>query len=134
VLGISLLCRRLGRSLGEKVGNEVLGFSLGNIEYLLGSDDGIWLGDLLARGLRDTLGRAFVNEVIGLSGDMPFSGTPAGPGGEKLMIVAGTTVGVLSGPSDKLGDALVLGIWLGQVVLGDSLAALSDSPKRCDIW
>jgi hypothetical protein len=70
VLGISLLCRRCGRSLGEKVGNEVLGFSLGIIEslgYLFGSDDGIWLGDLLARGRRDTLGRAFANEIIGLS-------------------------------------------------------------------
>jgi hypothetical protein len=59
VLGCSLGCRRLGRSLGEKVGNEVLGVSLGNLEtinfeplgYVLGFDDGTWLGDRLAEML-----------------------------------------------------------------------------------
>jgi hypothetical protein len=48
----------------------VLGISLGNIEklgYVLGSDDGIWLGDLLARVLGDTLGRTLWNEVLGIT-------------------------------------------------------------------
>jgi hypothetical protein len=51
----SLCCRRLGRSLGEKVGNDVLDVSLGNIEtinietlgYVLGFDDGRWHLDAL---------------------------------------------------------------------------------------
>jgi hypothetical protein len=61
VLGSSLRCRRLGRSLGENVGDEVLGVSLGNIEslnfetlgYVLGSDDGIRLGDLPTETIDD---------------------------------------------------------------------------------
>jgi hypothetical protein len=115
VLGITLLCRRLGRSLEEIVGTGVPDISIGNIEtlgYVLESDDGIWLGDLLVEGLGDTLGRSFGSEVLGISllcgrlgpssGDTPFSVLvvppkkipPVGSGVGKLMgvVVAGTTV------------------------------------------
>jgi hypothetical protein len=47
----------------------VIGIPLGDIEtlgYVLWSNDGIWLGDLLAEGLEDTLGRSFGSEVLGI--------------------------------------------------------------------
>jgi hypothetical protein len=55
---------------------DVTGISLGKIGtlnfealgYVLGSDDGIWLGDLPARGLGDTLGRTIGNEVLAMYG------------------------------------------------------------------
>jgi hypothetical protein len=60
VVGISpleILGRRLGRSLGD-----VLGILFGDIEarYVLWSDDGVWLGDLLA------LSRAIDGDVLGI--------------------------------------------------------------------
>jgi hypothetical protein len=51
-------------------GNEVLDISLGDIEtlgYVLGSVDGIWLGDELAEWLGETLGRMIGSKVLGLS-------------------------------------------------------------------
>jgi hypothetical protein len=45
----------------------VLDISLGNIEtlgYVFESDDGVWLGDVLAEGLWDTLGRTIGNAVL----------------------------------------------------------------------
>jgi hypothetical protein len=48
----------------------VLDSSLGNVEtlgYVLVSEDGIWLEDLLEDGLGDTLGCTRWNEVLGIS-------------------------------------------------------------------
>jgi hypothetical protein len=65
-LGMKCLAR-LGRSLGEKEGkNEIIGISLGyfgNLGHVLGSDDGIWLKDLITETIGDTLGRTLGYEV-----------------------------------------------------------------------
>jgi hypothetical protein len=115
VIGISLLCRGLGRSLGEKVRNDVLCISLGNIEtlgYVIGSGDGIWLGDLLVEGLGDTLGRTLAIEVFGSSLLCRRLGRPLGEkvGNEVLGIALGNieTLGYVIGSGD--------GIWLGELV------------------
>jgi hypothetical protein len=79
VLGISLHCHRLGRSLGEKVGNNVLGISLGeSLGYVIGSDGGIRLGDLPTETLGNILGISLLCRGRRPStGDTPFSKSEA---------------------------------------------------------
>jgi hypothetical protein len=101
VLGISTDCT-LGRSLGEKVGNEVLGISLDNIEtlgYVVGSDDGVWLGALLAEVFGDTLGRAIGNKVLGIKLDCTIGRSL----GEK---VGNEVLGISLGNIESLGYVL----------------------------
>jgi hypothetical protein len=137
VIGILLRCRRLGSSLA---GNEVLGSLLRNIEtlnfethgYVLGSDDGTWLGDRLAEIL-GALGNAVLgisllcrrNKILGISFDI-F---------ETLWHVLGSDDGTWLEDrlSEMIGDTLGRALWnevigisiqgrtLGNEVLGISL-------------
>jgi hypothetical protein len=124
VLGSSLRCRRLGRSLGENVGDEVLGVSLGNIEslrYVLESDDGIWLGDLLAEVLEGMLDRTLRNKVLGSS--LRWRRLGRSLGDSLWSEVADISLGNI----ETLGYVLVPddGVWLGALlveIFGDTLS------------
>jgi hypothetical protein len=116
------LGRRFGRSIGDTLGNEVRGFSLGDIERLgYGSDDGILLGDVLAEGLEGTPGRTFGISVLG----MPLGRTLGRSLGDTL---GNEVIGFSLGDIETLGYALGPedGIWIV------SFSPTTDSPAPGD--
>jgi hypothetical protein len=125
VFGISLgNIESLGRSLGDTLtlGNDVPGISLGKIEtlgYALGSDDGLLLGDLIAEGFGDLLGRTYGNAVIGISLGLRL-GRPLGD----TVTLGNDVLGISLGKRYALGsdDGLLLGDLLAEG-LGDPLGS-----------
>jgi hypothetical protein len=102
----------------------VLGVSLGNIEslrYVLESDDGIWLGDLLAEVLEGMLDRTLRNKVLGSS--LRWRRLGRSLGDSLWSEVADISLGNI----ETLGYVLVPddGVWLGALlveIFGDTLS------------